>query len=482
MRAGSVEASESVRRIAHRLRGTGGTFGFPEITTAAAEVEEAATDLGSLTAELVAVVRAAVERTEAPALHVLIVEDDPEMATLLKETLSGTHRTAKVVRTAEAALLAVDSEDVDLIVLDLRLPDRSGQDLLIDLRSRSRTAETPILVLSAVTSEGVRAECFALGADAYLVKPLQASVINAAVSHMLKVSGVHQRASRVDSLTGLPNRVALENEFRRMMATAQRTGQPVSLGVIDLDHFKRINDQHGHDAGDEVLRTFARRVAQRLRRSDLLARWGGEEFVVLLGGATATTAARTLQSLQDHLRAEPVLLPTGSSLHIGFSGGVCEVVDGQELQTAFQAADEAMYAAKSAGRGRVLVAGEQMDRRPRVLVLEDEPAMAELLRAQLGRDGYRVQMASTLEEAREGLARHVPAMALLDIDVPDGCGLHFLDELRRDGHTIPVMMLTARRTGDQVAQAIELGADDYVRKPFEAIELTARVRRLLKRR
>ncbi len=258
--SGSTEARESIFRIAHRLRGSAGSFGFTEITEAAARAEDADGHLLSRTAELLYEIDAALIRSTAPTLRILAIDDDPDVTRLLSEVLNGPHRSVHRATSAERALTLTDRTDYDLILLDLLLPAMSGQDLLVTLRSRPRTSETPIVVVSAIESEATRAECFALGADSYFVKPIAPKTLVAAVSHLLERAGVQRHASRVDALTDLPNRVAAEEGFDRMAALAERDGRPLCLAVLDLDHFKHVNDTYGHEAGDRVLHTVAQRL------------------------------------------------------------------------------------------------------------------------------------------------------------------------------------------------------------------------------
>ncbi len=203
---------------------------------------------------------------------------------------------------------------------------------------------------------------------------------------------------------------------------------------------------------------------------------------MLLNGTTAVAAGKILTRFQAQVCSEPILMQDGRAVHVGFSGGVTEVRPGDELSTAFQAADAAMFQAKSAGRGRLVLAEDDAPARPQILVLEDEPAVAAAMRRHLEREGFAVVLADSVTNARAHLDVHKPALGLLDIDVPDGTGLQLLEELRTAGSFLPIMMVTARADGVEVAQALDLGADDYLRKPFEPIELIARVRRLLRRR
>jgi diguanylate cyclase (GGDEF)-like protein len=157
-----------------------------------------------------------------------------------------------------------------------------------------------------------------------------------------------------DALTGLPNRLKLAEVFERERAHALRNGTPLSLVFIDIDHFKQINDRFGHEVGDRALAHFAKVLAQRLRINDLFCRLGGEEFAVLLSGSKTAQARDIAESLRERLAAEPLVVDD-STLHMTLSAGVaCFGVDGQSLDELMQAADRRTYAAKRAGRNRVI--------------------------------------------------------------------------------------------------------------------------------
>ncbi|GAA3984488.1 hypothetical protein GCM10022279_04660 [Comamonas faecalis] len=161
-----------------------------------------------------------------------------------------------------------------------------------------------------------------------------------------------------DELTGLPNRRYAQEALRLKLLRAQRGGQPVQLAVLDLDFFKHINDLHGHVAGDQVLRHFAATVQAGIRAEDILARWGGEEFILLLDNTTAPEAAALLERVRQAVQAMSVTLGDGALLRTTVSLGAAEQQAGDTPQTLFERADGALYAAKTAGRNRLAWAAD----------------------------------------------------------------------------------------------------------------------------
>lgn len=162
-----------------------------------------------------------------------------------------------------------------------------------------------------------------------------------------------QRVALRDALTGLANRSALAQAFIRERLVAERTGRPLAIALLDLDHFKSVNDQHGHPVGDEVLRRTATILVESVRRTDVVARWGGEELAVLMTDTAATTARIPLEKALATLRQETFVGKDHASLHVSFSGGVVAVLPGESLEAAIARADALLYAAKRAGRARV---------------------------------------------------------------------------------------------------------------------------------
>ena len=154
-----------------------------------------------------------------------------------------------------------------------------------------------------------------------------------------------------DELTGLPNRRAILDQLATETARHARKKQPLAIALIDLDHFKRINDAHGHAGGDQVLRGFAHRVESELRGGDVMARWGGEEFLLMLPDTSIEAAQQCLQRLRDRLQATP-FDEVAPGLTLTFSAGVTGCLGQGDTDSAIERADQAMYRAKEAGRDR----------------------------------------------------------------------------------------------------------------------------------
>jgi diguanylate cyclase (GGDEF)-like protein len=161
----------------------------------------------------------------------------------------------------------------------------------------------------------------------------------------------------VDELTGLKNRRSFFDDIEPVIAGSRRRGKPIAIALLDLDHFKEINDTHGHAIGDDVLREVAKRIEDTLRQEQIVGRIGGEEFVVLLPDTNPQQALYALERVRKAVGESPIAVSTGATLVITVSSGIAPLADGMTVPVALQHADKAMYRAKALGRNRVEVYG-----------------------------------------------------------------------------------------------------------------------------
>ncbi len=484
------EAGESIRRIAHSLKGTGATYGFLEISRAADVLLEAPPEsLLSATEALIETLHQVAKSAPEDAATILIVEDEPQMLRLLAAKLAGPNR--KIVTATEVAgadLILADGE-VDLILLDLILPDEDGRDLLARIRDNPRYTATPVIVVSAREGTQPKAECYALGADEYFEKPVDYDALSAAVATKLLRAGEISREARLDPLTGLLNRAGVSIAFERAQALAQRAGYPLSLALADLDGLKKINDTYGHAVGDEVLRRIAEILASNLRRSDRVARWGGDEFVILFPNGNPRGATQALEKVLRFIGEESFGVgqeghdPQGPPLKVGFSAGVTGVSKGCQLDDAVAKADELLYRAKAAGGRRVLTSRQWPKvQKKRVLFADADARTAYMVEKELAAADLEVVWRTDGRTAFDLALESDVDLAILDIAVPEMGGLEILERLRKTAaHAeTPIILLTADDSEEGVLEAFDLGADDYLVKPISARELRARTCRLLK--
>jgi two-component system cell cycle response regulator len=301
--------------------------------------------------------------------EVLLVEDDHSMVRLLQHHLRrGGYNVRVAGSLAEARRHLADPFLSDLILLDRQLPDGDGVTLCQEVRSRNPHAY--ILMLTAQSSSAAKLEGFGCGADDYVTKPFQAEELLARIRAGLRIVALQkalldsnrklQELSNTDALTGLRNRRFFEQVFPTMFEQARRYWRPLSLAMVDIDHFKAVNDAYGHAAGDTVLKKVAGSIAACTRKSDVVARIGGEEFAIVL---PETPLFESLK-VAEKIRANVAALETkfeGVTIRAHCSIGVANVPSSrfarQELMVA--AADNALYEAKRNGRNRVEMKGRR---------------------------------------------------------------------------------------------------------------------------
>jgi diguanylate cyclase (GGDEF)-like protein len=480
----AADASETLRRLAHAIRGSASIYGFPEIGEAAARVEDSSAEAMNGEVENLLQTLRPIASTEGGQVGILVVEDDPDMARAVQMKLAAPNRVVFVAGSIAVAERILADNDIALIVLDLGLPDCDGRNLLIRLRERPGLASLPVIVMTGKGRGSSQTECFALGADAYFEKPVDLNSVTAAVATRLQRSAEANREARQDPLTGLPNRAAFREACERARALSRRTHEPLALAILDLDRFKSVNDAHGHAIGDDVLRGVAAVLTQALRGSDLVARWGGEEFVALLPNTDQKGAVHSLERALEAMREKRFTGKDGAPFSVTFSAGVVPYPDDAVLEEAVNAADRLLYMAKVAGRNRVF--GAEADSTPpccTILFAGSDFTQAATVRDFLGAAGLETSFVpgnapSVLAAVDAGTAGIV-----LDVRVPALDGEELLRKLQpiARAQSIPVVVLADSSAEQDIVRCFDLGADDYLVKPFSPAELTARVRRLVKR-
>jgi diguanylate cyclase (GGDEF)-like protein len=249
----------------------------------------------------------------------------------------------------------------DACLLDYQLGERDGLQLIREAVAAG--CQTPIIFLTAETAHRVDIEAMNAGALDYLVKgEISSRTIERSLRYALKLAETLQALRRLatrDELTGLLNRREFERILYEEEERAARFGHSLALVMVDVDHFKRVNDTHGHSAGDSVLREVARRVAYEVRSVDRVVRFGGEELVLILVQTDRHAAFEVAQRVCTAVELEPIVVNDQLKLDITVSAGSAAMPeDAKSALTLLNAADKAMYAAKSRGRNRAVAFDE----------------------------------------------------------------------------------------------------------------------------
>lgn len=355
---------------------------------------------------------------------ILVVDDNPNNLAVLVGLLRSSGYQARVANSGRGALGAIHARAPELVLLDINMPDLDGYEVCRELKSNPKTSAIPVLFISALDDPIDKVRAFAAGGVDYIQKPFQAEEVLARVESHLKIRRLQQdleahaarleealaslaEVSVTDPLTGLRNRRYLIDRIDDDAALSlDPRANPGDLlfFMIDLDHFKAVNDRHGHARGDAVLVEFARRLRLVFRASDHLVRWGGEEFLVVVRFEARTRAEDLAERVRATLAHEEIQLADGTRIaatcSIGFAcfpflAGYPAALRWQDV---LELADVALYAAKRAGRncwvGLATPAGGLSDQA--VEALRSDPASAAargLLRASSSADPERVRKA-----------------------------------------------------------------------------------------
>jgi two-component system chemotaxis response regulator CheY len=301
-------------------------------------------------------------------MRVLIADDDALMRRILRASLLRAGHEVQEATSGDEAWAAFQSTAPRLVITDWMMPGMDGPDLIRRIRATEQESYTYTILLTARDAKTDVVRGLEAGADDYLSKPFNLEELRARVAIGARIidleARLHEAMHRLetlalhDSLTGLLNRRAIMEHATAELARARREGQPLSLILLDVDHFKAINDRHGHLIGDEALKMVAATLSACKRVSDWAGRWGGEEFLLVLPRTTAESALAIAERLRAGVAAASLPLPDGGALRLRISAGVCTIPPGADglIDEYVREADAALYEAKRAGRDRTCLA------------------------------------------------------------------------------------------------------------------------------
>ncbi len=304
--------------------------------------------------------------------RILIVDDHPDNLELLRARLEASGYQIESAEDGQAALDHIYASPPDLVLLDVMMPKIDGIEVVKRLKSDRTLPFIPVILQTALDSTEHMVQGLDAGADDYISKPVNFRELEARVKSLLRIKALQTdlsererdlseandrllAMSRTDALTELDNRRFLEERLHEMWEHSQRLHEPLSVVMCDIDHFKRVNDQHGHQAGDSVLKQFATLLKKAARGIDRVGRYGGEEFLFLLPG-TVLDAAVTFADRVRREVAQHTFTFDGGTLHRTMSCGIAAWPHPRitHEDTLIKAADDALYVAKEMGRDRVI--------------------------------------------------------------------------------------------------------------------------------
>jgi diguanylate cyclase (GGDEF)-like protein len=289
----------------------------------------------------------------------LVVDDDPAFIAVATATLADAGIDVTGLADAGSILEKLEEVRPDVLLLDVNMPGFSGFDVCRSIRATPAWQDLIILFVTTDPSSTSRIDGFQAGGDDFLSKPVVRAELLARVKVRVERNRLMRERLEQDALTGLPLRRTFLERLSARLAEGRRHQRGLSLALLDVDHFKHVNDRHGHQAGDRVLATLGGLLARRFRAEDLRARWGGEEFALAFFEEDSATVGRMLERTLEELQAIEFRSDHGEAFHVSFSAGVAawpEEADG--IQALVGRADRRLYEAKAAGRMRVKWGGQ----------------------------------------------------------------------------------------------------------------------------
>ena len=299
--------------------------------------------------------------------RILLVEDRPSSSDRIVTFLRDFHA-IEIESYPQEGLFRAAENNYELVIVSLNLVDFDALRLCSQLRSLERTRSIPILLLSDLEDRQRVLRGLDLGVNDYIMRPIDRNELVARVRTQLRrkryADSLRENVQAaielavVDPLTGLNNRRFLESHLANALDQAAHKGRPLSLMILDIDHFKSVNDTYGHDGGDEVLKVFAQRIKRVLRTADLVCRLGGEEFVVVMPDTPLAVAERVAERVRAAVEGDKFPVDGNASrvIPVTTSIGIAERGLDANADALLRRADKALYASKTAGRNRVTAA------------------------------------------------------------------------------------------------------------------------------
>jgi diguanylate cyclase (GGDEF)-like protein len=297
-------------------------------------------------------------RNEQAPYRILVVDDDETLANHYSLVLRGAGMEVHTLTRPETVIKVLSDVKPELILMDVYMPTCSGLELAKLIRQQETYLSIPIVFLSSETNLEKQFLAMRMGGDDFLTKPIEDSHLVSSVTVRAERARLLSALMVQDSLTGLLKHTMIKEQLSAELSRARRTKSNMTFAMLDIDHFKQINDRYGHMTGDRVIKSLARLLQQRLRKSDSIGRYGGEEFAVVLPHCDVDVATRIMNEIRNDFSAIRFLYDD-QEFSVSFSAGLAGFPSYESTEDINQAADEALYEAKRKGRNCVVTAASR---------------------------------------------------------------------------------------------------------------------------
>lgn len=421
---------------------------------------------------------------------ILIIDDDLEFVSYLKELLEKFGAQVIISLNGKRGIEQFYSMRPSIVIIDHKLPDMTGFEVLDQIAETARQKNTTLAISSEHATKDFKIESYRRGAMDFIEKPFDMDLFFPYLFNRQQRQRAISSSMITDSLTGVGNRRYFDETINNLAKNADQLDGSFSLVMVDLDHFKQVNDLFGHPAGDEVLRKFGEIIKEEKREGDYVFRYGGEEFALLFANIPAEETVNAVERIRSRFNAmsfasgEETFQVTFSAGSATYEGNTGELVS---------AADQALYQAKREGRNKTVVYDQcklAVKRKLMVIIVDDDSFIRQILQQTL------LELKSSDIEIMVKTYSDGPAfleddwyspddyfIVLLDGVMPKMDGLEVLSRLKSDHAktNVTVSMMTARKSANDIKAALWLGADDYIIKPFQPAEVLGRIDKLATR-
>jgi diguanylate cyclase (GGDEF)-like protein len=306
--------------------------------------------------QVMQVVSQVLQQNHLEQFKVMVVDDDPQILAVLSNCLRAANLQILTLEDSRNFWENLEAFTPDLLVLDINMPYVNGLELCRVIRNDTQWNSLPVLFISGQGDPSTILQVFGVGADDFISKPFSQETVMTRILNRLQRLHVIRSLSEVDLLTGIANRRKFAVDWERLLRLAARNTKYLCLAILDLDNFKDVNDRYGHEMGDRVLHDLGKLLQRSFRQDDLVARWGGEEFVISWYGISKQEAAQRLEQVLYNLRGMDFVTLDNKSFRITFSAGVVQYPeDGNNFPLLYHQADHLLYQAKQGGRNRVML-------------------------------------------------------------------------------------------------------------------------------
>ncbi|MFZ0476557.1 MAG: response regulator [Halobacillus sp.] len=426
---------------------------------------------------------------------ILILENNLDFLHHFRNNMESHGYNILIAATEERALNLFYDETPDLVVIDFYLENKNGLEILEEISTQATSILTPVIIISEDGSPELAKKVYETSALDFIPKPIDFEVFTTLIRNRLLHVRSLKKQITTDKLTKAYNRTYLQDLLERKKRTFHRNEETFCLAILDLDDFKNVNDSYGHTVGDRVLVQLSEVLHASTRPEDSVIRYGGEEFIVVMPVISRIQAKRRLTNMLEEFKS---ILHTYKNYEfsLSFTAGLTEMNKSvSNMEDLIVQADLALYRGKRSGKGTVTIYEPTQDipnisnaeKQVHISVVDDDSIIREILSDRLQTMKYfdhsvEVQAykdgESFLKDDHEGKYKHV---VLLDGVLPGMDGLEVLSQIRSYDQETVVIMVTGRQKGKDIIKALNIGADDYMTKPFSTDELVARIRRLIQR-